>query len=683
MMVTVYKYPQNIYMLLSITLRQSPINVDLAWRPFYLVIEEDISPIPTLMVLIRFIIVKYYTRYYSFCSIGQDFLTDVSMARIKLDATGSDLSYRRLQLAIDNGCQAFVVDEPGILWFLDQYVPAHHSSQQRSKDKSVLFLVTKSNSVTMLKLISQHVSLRDILNVLIIVYNAENLRPDRLYTTLISFAGVQQANLNHRTSLQIIRVDWKNWKTTQFFPDKLADLQGFVLRSGVFNYLPFSFYERMDPGLGNAYDPATGERSIWLDGTEFRLLVSFCDRRNCNILAFTEDEDELGIVYANGSGNGVLGGVAERRIDLALGAVYYWLGPYNFTDYTMSISRSGVTLLAPRPHMLPFWYTPFLSFSGVLWVVVLCTLFAGIGAAWYIGYFRYRLLTSCIVEQQIQNVAEQLSFSDAILMVVGFFVAQSASIRTDLWSCVILFASLLLAGFMVSNCYSAGLASIMTVPQYEQSIDTVFEFAQSGLQWISPTAIILEGISNATEPHMKKIESKFVLVTSARSVHYARLGQFGFIIERAQHGNFAPSNFLERNTSTLYQKLLDDMYYQNCAAISTKTNPLLANLNDYILRVQQSGILYYWGSKVGMRYLPADVFRNIENARQHHHLGDGAIRLQIGHFIGAFFILGYGLLCAGFIFLLEVWGTEVISRLKRKVIMMVAEYKYPQNAEST
>ncbi|XP_049548041.1 uncharacterized protein LOC125959270 [Anopheles darlingi] len=658
----------------SIILRQSPINVDLTRRPFYLVIEEDISP--TLSVLIRFIIVKYYTRYYSFCSIGHDFLTDVTMARIKLDATGSDLSYRRLQLAIDNGCQAFVVDEPGILWFLDQYVPAHHSSQQRSMDKSVLLLVTKSNSVTMLKLISQHVSLRgipdaylaafleynqditilidsflilDILNVLIIAYNAENLRPDRLYTTLISFAGVQQANLNHRTSLRNIRVDWKNWKTTQFFPDKLADLQGF------------------DPGLGNAYDSDTGERSIWLDGTDLRLLVSFCDRRNCNILVFTEDEDEWGTVYANGSGNGAMGGVAERRTDLALGSICYWLGPYNFTDYTMSISGSGVTLLVPRPHMLPFWYTPFLSFSGVLWVAVLCTLFAGIGAAWYIGYFRYRLLTSCNVEQQIQNVAEQLSFSDAILMVVGFFVAQSASIRTDLWSCVILFASLLLAGFMVSNCYSAGLASVMTVPQYEQSIDTVIEFAQSGLQWISPTDIVLYAISSSTEPHMKKIASSIVLVTSARTMQYARQGRFGFIIARAQYGNFAPSHFLERNTSKLYQKLLDDMYYQNCAAISTKTNPLLAHLNDYILRVQQSGILYYWGSIVGMRYQPTDVFRNIENARQHHHLGDGAIRLQIGHFIGAFFILGYGLLCAGFIFLLEVWGTEVISRLKRKV----------------
>ncbi|XP_035778561.1 uncharacterized protein LOC118459369 [Anopheles albimanus] len=561
-----------------------------------LLIKEDITQIPALSVLIRFIIVKYYARYYSFCSIGQDFLTDVTIARITLDATASDMSNRNLQLAIDIGCQAFVVEEPGILWFLDHYIPAHHNSQQRSKDKSVMLLIKKRNSDTLLKLISQHVSLRgtpivylvfleyircitilinsnlilDIFNVLIIVYNPENLRPDRLYTTVISFTGVQQHNLDHRTSLRIIEVDWINWKLTQFFPDKLTDLQGFVLRLGTFNYLPFSYYERM-----------------------------------------VEDEDELGVVYANGSGKGILGDVAEGRTDLALGAVYYWFGPYNFTDYTMSISRSGVTMLVPRPHMLPFWYTPFLSFSPVLWAAVFCTLLTGIGAAWYIGYFRYRLLTSFNMERQ--NVTERLSLSEAILMVVGFFVAQSASIRNDLWSCVVLFASLLLAGFMVSNCYSAGLASVMTIPQYEHSIDTVIDFANSGMQWISPTAIVLEGISGGTE------------------------------------------------------KLLDDLYYQNCAAISIKTNPLLANLNDYILRVQQSGILYYWANIVAMRYQPTGVFRNIENARHHNQLGDGAVRLQIDHFIGAFFILGYGLLCAGFIFLLEVSGTKMVGRLKRRV----------------
>uniref|UniRef100_A0A182FQ68 Ionotropic glutamate receptor C-terminal domain-containing protein n=1 Tax=Anopheles albimanus TaxID=7167 RepID=A0A182FQ68_ANOAL len=669
-----------------------------------LLIKEDITQIPALSVLIRFIIVKYYARYYSFCSIGQDFLTDVTIARITLDATASDMSNRNLQLAIDIGCQAFVVEEPGILWFLDHYIPAHHNSQQRSKDKSVMLLIKKRNSDTLLKLISQHVSLRgtpivylvfleyircitilinsnlilDIFNVLIIVYNPENLRPDRLYTTVISFTGVQQHNLDHRTSLRIIEVDWINWKLTQFFPDKLTDLQGFVLRLGTFNYLPFSYYERMDPGLGNAYDADTGERSVWLDGTELRLLVSFCQWRNCNIIVFTEDEDELGVVYANGSGKGILGDVAEGRTDLALGAVYYWFGPYNFTDYTMSISRSGVTMLVPRPHMLPFWYTPFLSFSPVLWAAVFCTLLTGIGAAWYIGYFRYRLLTSFNMERQ--NVTERLSLSEAILMVVGFFVAQSASIRNDLWSCVVLFASLLLAGFMVSNCYSAGLASVMTIPQYEHSIDTVIDFANSGMQWISPTAIVLEGISGGTEvtvilaeshhrriPHMKKIASTMLLATGDRAIEYARRGQFGFIIERAQHGDFAPSNHLEQNTSILYQKLLDDLYYQNCAAISIKTNPLLANLNDYILRVQQSGILYYWANIVAMRYQPTGVFRNIENARHHNQLGDGAVRLQIDHFIGAFFILGYGLLCAGFIFLLEVSGTKMVGRLKRRV----------------
>ncbi|XP_058064642.1 glutamate receptor ionotropic, delta-1-like [Anopheles bellator] len=624
-----------------------------------LMAPEDIGSAPSIGVLLRFIILKYYAHYYSVCSIGNDFLSDVQVGRILLstDALHSGVAF---QLAIDAGCQAFVVDEPGIGKFLDRYIPVHDTASQRSMDKSVILLLTDENRRDMLEMIAQHETFREILNVLIVVYESGNERPISLYSTETTFVGVLEA---YSMSLRPIEVDWNDWESVDFFPDKSSDLQGYVIRMAMCNYLPFTGYERVEPWSGNAYDPNTGTRSIWLDGTELQLIVSFCQKRNCSLLVYTEDEDEWGTVYPNGTGNGLLGSVAERRSDLAVAAIYHWLQPYNFSEYTASISRSGVTVLVPKPHVLPFWRTPFLSFSGPLWAAVLGTFVMGIGATFYVGHLRHRLLVAIDGDRA---ASEKLTLSEAVLMMVGFFVAQSGPIRTDLLSCVVLFASLLLAGFMVSNCYSAGLAGIMTVPQYDRSIDTVAEFAASGMIWYGPTPYCLEEIFNATEPYLKKIVSSYRVASPPETKLHAQAAKTGFIIEQTQNGNFAPNDFLDRRTSTFYQKLLDDVYFQNCAALSTKTNPLRASLNDYILRVQQSGILYHWGTMTAIRYLPTEVFRNIANARQHLHDGDAA-PLEIGHFLGAFFILGYGLLFAGLVFFFELCGTKMAKRLKERL----------------
>uniref|UniRef100_A0A182NL37 Ionotropic glutamate receptor C-terminal domain-containing protein n=1 Tax=Anopheles dirus TaxID=7168 RepID=A0A182NL37_9DIPT len=626
--------------------------------------QPGITGSPTLSVLMRFLVLRYYAQYYSFCSIGKDFLEDLPVGRILLPADAQLES--RLLHAIDSGCQAFVVDEPGVALFLELYISVHDMARQRSLDKRLILLVTQQNRPELFQLLRSHDAFRELPNVLIIVYDGEASQPTALFTTYVTTSDVLQRSVN--VSLEQLPIDWTDWEGCSFFPDTTSDLKGYVLRTSTLNYMPFTGFERVEVGAGNAFDSETGERSIWLDGTELQLLVAFCELRNCNILVFPDDEDTWGEVYPNATGNGLMGSVVERRTDIALGAFYLWLKPYNFSTYTATISRSGVTMLVAKPKMLPFWRTPFLSFSLPLWAAVIVTFFAGSMAAWVAGTVRHRLLlvsghnNARAGDDATDLIAEQLTLSDAVLMMVGFFVAQSSAVRTDLWSCVFLFATLLLAGFMVSNMYSGGLASIMTVPQYEKSIDTVRDFAATGMTWYGPTPYCLAEISSATEPHLQQILKTYIPCGIEEMGVYARKGVGGFVIEQAQHGNFAPSDFLDRASSSTLQPLKDFVFTQNCAALMTNTNPLRSDLNAYILAVQQSGLLYHIGTLSAIRYLPTDVMRNIERARMHSH-GDGAIRLEIGHFLGAFFILGYGLLVAGLVFVGEVWGTMMVRRL--------------------
>uniref|UniRef100_A0A182RI05 Ionotropic glutamate receptor C-terminal domain-containing protein n=1 Tax=Anopheles funestus TaxID=62324 RepID=A0A182RI05_ANOFN len=582
-------------------------------------LDLNSGTIPAITVLMRFLILKYYTPYYSFCTIGKDFLDDLAVSRILLSV--DDQLDSKLLLAIDNGCQAFVVDEPGIERFLNLYIPLHDVARQRSLDKSLILLVTQQNQTEVFDHLRSQDVFRELPNVLVVVYDKQE-RPANLYTTTISIPGVLERKVN--LTLKQLSIEWNNWMNYTFFPDKTSDLMGYVLRTSMCNYLPFTGYE--------------------------------------------QDEDEWGDVYPNGTGNGLMGSVAERRTDIAFGAFYLWFKPYNFSTYTATISRSGVTVLVPKPKMLPFWRTPFLSFSWPLWIAVLVTLLAGIVATWIAGTVRYRLLLLSVATDHAEDdlLTEQITLSDAVLMMVGFFVAQSSSIRNDLWSCVFLFTSLLLAGFMVSNLYSGGLASIMTVPQYEKSIDSVKQFASTGMKWFGPTPYCLEEIWNATEPHLQQILKTYIAAGPDEMNLHAHIGDSGFIIEQAQHGNFAPSNFLDRESSTTLQPLKDYVYTQNCAALITNTNPLRSNLNEYILRIQQSGILYHLGIRTAIRYLPTDVMQNIDRSRVHQQ-NEGAVTLEIGHFLGAFFILGYGLLCAGLVFVGELWGTMIVRRLNESL----------------
>uniref|UniRef100_A0A182T309 Ionotropic glutamate receptor L-glutamate and glycine-binding domain-containing protein n=1 Tax=Anopheles maculatus TaxID=74869 RepID=A0A182T309_9DIPT len=295
------------------------------------------SSLPTLSVLMRFLIFKYYSHYYSFCTIGRDFVEDGAVSRTLLPVNDELLASCLLR-AIDHGCQAFVVDEPGIGSFLDLFIPVHDVARQRSLDKSLILLVTQQNQTQMFDRLRSHDTLREISNVLIVVYS-ERGWPTNIYTTTISITDVLERKVN--VTLEQATIDWNNWQNHTFFPDKSSNLMGYVLRTAMCNYLPFTSYERLtEVDAGNAFDSVTGKRSIWLDGTELQLLVSYCELRNCNIVVFPEDEDEWGDVYPNGTGNGLMGSVAERRTDIAFGAFYLWFKPYNFSTYTATISRS-------------------------------------------------------------------------------------------------------------------------------------------------------------------------------------------------------------------------------------------------------------------------------------------------------------------------------------------------------
>lgn len=126
------------------------------------------------------------------------------------------------------------------------------------------------------------------------------------------------------------------------------------------------------------------------------------------------------------------------------------------------------------------------------------------------------------------------------------------------------------------------------------------------------------------------------------------------------YGHYAIGEYVTEGTVNNYQIMLNDIYYELCVAMSTKTWPLMGQLDDLILQIAASGVQQFVELDVVVRNSNNKIQRAVEHSRQRDNIGP--IRLTPSHIIGPFILLSFGLLVSGTAFLIEV----TINRYKKK-----------------
>lgn len=106
--------------------------------------------------------------------------------------------------------------------------------------------------------------------------------------------------------------------------------------------------------------------------------------------------------------------------------------------------------------------------------------------------------------------------------------------------------------------------------------------------------------------------------------------------------------------------MLNDIYYELCVAMSTKTWPLMRELDDLILQIAASGLQQYVELDVVVRNSNNKIQKAVANSRHKDNIGP--IRLTPSHIIGPFILLSFGLLVSGIAFAFEI----LIERYKQK-----------------
>ncbi|XP_052869319.1 uncharacterized protein LOC128274994 [Anopheles cruzii] len=566
--------------------------------------------------------------------------------------------------AIENGCQSFVLTSSTALDFMDQFRYVHDRAIARYPQKRV-FIVGNADDNELesgMATILSHSAIDDMLDLLLIRPNASgrvDLLTNFLATTASELTLLDSRNLASRPDTEPLQ------DRVNLFPNKRRDLRGRDMRLAIFNYQPYTVWRMLAEGAesagqqqqANAY--FNHRRVLYVDGTEARLMIEFCAKFNCKLEVSVDDVGEWGQTFPNRTGDGVLGAVVERRADIGVGALYSWFLEFEFLALSKPISRTGVTCVMPKPLQLSSWMTPILPFSPVLWSAVIATFLVATIFEILINAAAPRIT---MAKRSSQVGHGRVDVCESVMVVMSIFILQTVLLRINknrFVSQMILIGSLLMVGLMIGNAYSGGLSSVMTVPRFEKSIDTVQDLADSDLRWGSTHDAWIFSIQLATQPTIVKLLETFITYPKDELHRHAQQRDMGFTIERLPYGHFAVGEYITKDVVESFEIMVDDIYWENCVAMATKTWPLMNEFDELTLAVFESGIQRYWEAKVVSKFGDNKVQHAIVSSRKFDN--PGPIALQPSHLLGALFLLVIGLALGLVSFLVELLWHRIES----------------------
>ncbi|XP_053667591.1 uncharacterized protein LOC128717941 [Anopheles marshallii] len=578
--------------------------------------------------------------------------------RVNATATSHDQFRTNLLQAVDTNCAGFIVTELALLPFLEHFHVVHEQAKMRPPTKH-LIAITSLNPSVRATLLAHNETFESLVNVLLIV--PPDKHGNRTGTTLqlhttqllpkhpigVTVALIQIAELTTNSSGAFVTN--LSESRLEYFPDKVRDMKGRRIRVSTLEYVPCASFKKVPIGQGNAKDADDVTHELWLDGFELILTLEFCRRHNCSVEL--KIETDWGELLENGSYSAILGNIVERRVDLGLGALLAWHAWFEVTTITTMVGISMITALVPRPQLLPSWQFPFLSFPPSLWVTVGFTFTAGTVTVFVVTITHQRISRGVAAPDKTR--AQHLL--DALFFMFSLYVEQSARLRYDLLAATVLLTALLFGGFMIGNSYTGSLASIMTLPRYEPSIDTVADFLKRGMRWTGGSNAWIYTLYMATTPAMIRMRDSFVIIpdSAVREKLPFTDRRMGYAFEGMMHGSYGLGTPVGIEASRLLQPLKQPIYLDHTNGFCSKVWPMQDAYNAFILELHQCGALHYLELTSLIRHVGLTVQRNMANARakeQEHE----PTPLSIEHFLGAFFILFFGQGCACIIFAAEL-----------------------------
>ncbi|KAG5676528.1 hypothetical protein PVAND_006356 [Polypedilum vanderplanki] len=609
-------------------------------------VEENLNSEIILNEIIQYIALNYLSSFYLFCVVTSNttkFIPNLeNFHSFNFQYNQSENSKKVYQKGIDCGCQAFIISEDVFEKFLEDFYELHDISIQVFPEKHVL-VYSELSEIDKKPL--KNPAIDDLPHILFINLDLNSMKV-KFSTTKFTGNNKESSSIYLITEIKINDGQEISSKLNgiNLYPQKVHNLDGREIVLAIFNYLPYTIWKEVNDSNDekvNSYE-ALQRTPLHIDGTETWVFLEFCKRINCSLLISLDEAGEWGEIFDNRTGNGIIGAVVERRAEVGVGALYSWYHESIFLSLSKFISRTGVTCITPKPRLRDPLGTPLLPFSLQLWIAVLISFIVGI--------ISYKFLQKA--ESLIYQNSPNQTMTEISLNIIGIYVLQSVTLSMKSIGMFIFFMTVLILGLLLGNSYSSSLASVLTIPQYEKAIDTVEELAASGMEWGSTHDAWIFSILLATQPMILQLLSKFKTLSKENLEQRAIKKDLSFSIERLPYGHYAIGEYITEDTVYHYQTLTNDIYYELCVAMSTKTWPLMSQLDELILQIFESGIQKFVELDVVVKNSNNKIQLAVERSR--HLETPGPTKLTPLHISGAFILLATGLCLSTLSFFIEI-----------------------------
>ncbi|XP_044745332.1 probable glutamate receptor [Coccinella septempunctata] len=411
------------------------------------------------------------------------------------------------------------------------------------------------------------------------------------------------------------------------FPDKLRDQQGRYLRMACFHYAPYT-------NCGGA-----SELNEYY-GTELKLVIEFTRLYNLTPkFVYNDIEEELwGALYPNWTGSGLMGRVLRDEADIAFTAFYIWEFVYHYMDLSMPYIRSGITCLVPKPKILNGWLTPLFSYKATLWILVIANFVFNVLLLFHI--------VSHLQKEYEFNTNKRASFIllDAFWILLKISLGQTFHGRKNSFIIIerLVLASFFLVYLILNSAYFSGLASIMTVPRYEDPIDTISSLAESNIEISGLFEDWILSIKEIKEDAYGRIVQRYTAASEKELRILSKQSNRAFFMERLPYSTYGINDFMKADVIENYHLMKEDIYWEYTEFFLRKSSELAPSFDIFILRVLQSGITSHWQRKAVYRFLDPKVQKIVTMMDDSNVNQEGAIKLKFSHIEGSFALLFIG-----------------------------------------
>ncbi|KAI4456065.1 ionotropic receptor 20a-related [Holotrichia oblita] len=520
------------------------------------------------------------------------------------------------------GCQGIVITCQSPVSIFENLELGMKLGSDRFNFRKYLFLTVTNQLETSLDVLKSKAA-EFVADILIVAVDSDESIFD-LYTH--KFAGPKEKSTDITWLDRWYSINNSFLFDSNLYPDKLENLEGRPFRIICFTYKPYCI---IDPP----------------DGTDMLVALEYARKHNMTPELVVDEAGEWGNLYDNWTGNGVVGNLAQDMGDI--GALYTWEREYSFFDYSKPTMRSGITCIAPAPRLASGLATPFVSFSMELWIMTL--------SSYFLASVALLIVLSVTISDEndkkrnVNNIMLSLSLAGRI------FLLQSFQKVPNLEQSRITFGLALILSLMLNTIYSSGLSSTMTIPRYYGTIHDADDLAASEIKWGATSTAWIESIDSDSRKVFVQIVKNFQILTEKELAAFND-EDLAYAVEHLQGGNLALGSYISLDGIQRRRLLDEDLYWEYCVLMLRKNSIFLSSLNDVILAVTESGLLYYWEHQTVYKYMDMNMQKAVKMSLRANNPGgsNSIVKLNLDHVIGAFTIWGVGILISIIVFICEL-----------------------------